>query len=221
MLVRYTPGRTGPAEGLRRAVRAVLYLPTACRLALDPGYPWLNAGAVRWLARRLAPSMEGFEWGSGRSTLFFARRAGRLTSIEHKAKWQRRVAALLAARRIGNVRLRLEPPLDQPGRPQLRPDLWRQLGYAPQKPEFNAYADAILDFPEESLDFVCVDGRARVACALNALPRLRPGGFLVLDNSEWEKYALIFTAAAGWQRHDFENGVWRTTIFRRPGRADG
>ncbi len=221
MLIRYTPGRTGLAEGLRRAARAVLYLPTACRLARDPGYPWLNAGAVRWLDRHLAPAMVGFEWGAGRSTFFFAARVARLTTIEHKEKWRRRLAQGLARRGVGNVTLRFVPPSDAPGRPGLRPDLWRELGYAPQKPEFAAYADAILDVAEASLDFVCIDGRARVACALNALPRLRPGGFLVLDNSEWEKYAPIFTAAAGWPRLDFENGVWRTTILRRPGGANG
>ena len=48
----------------------------------------------------------------------------------------------------------------------------------------------------------------------------RPGGLLVLDNSEWEKYAPVFAAASGWPRRDFENGVWRTTIWRRPGAAN-
>ena len=57
---RAAPGRT---NGLRRAARRVLYLPTACRMALDPCYPWLNAGAVRWLCRALTPGMTGFEWG--------------------------------------------------------------------------------------------------------------------------------------------------------------
>lgn len=221
MLIRYTPGRTGPAERLRRAARALLYLPTACRLACDASYPWINAGAVRWLRRRLSPEMTGFEWGSGRSTLFFAARVAQLTSVEHKDKWRRRVAAALTARGITNVTLRFEPPRDDPGRPHARPGLWQALGYRPQKPEFNAYADAILDVAPDSLDFVSLDGRARVACALNALPRLRPGGFLLLDNSEWEKYAPIFVATAGWPRLDFENGVWRTTIVCRPGPDNG
>ncbi|HWQ10611.1 MAG TPA: hypothetical protein VN436_15930, partial [Holophaga sp.] len=95
MLVRYTPGRQGLGERLRRAVRAVLYLPTAARMAADPCYPWLNAGAVRFLDRHLAPDMAGFEWGGGRSTAFVARRVARLVSVEHKAKWRRRTAALL------------------------------------------------------------------------------------------------------------------------------
>ena len=36
------------------------------------------------------------------------------------------------------------------------------------KPEFAAYADAILEFPEHAFDLICLDGRARVDCAANA-----------------------------------------------------
>ena len=217
MLIRYTPGRRAPGEVLRRLARAVLYLPTRCRLARDPCYPWLNAGAVRWLAGRLRPDMIGFEWGSGRSTAFFARRVARLVTVEHREKWRRRVAALLADQGLTNVDCRFLPPGDAPGRPQARPAIWQRLGHVHRKPEFAAYADAILDFPEQSLDFVSIDGRARVECALNAFDRLVPGGFLLLDNSEWEKYAPILAAVPDWARLDFENGVWRTTILRRPG----
>jgi hypothetical protein len=216
MLIRYTPGGDSAAQHLRRTARAVLYLPTACRMALDPCYPWINAGAVRFLSRRLAPDMTGFEWGGGRSTAFVARRVARLVSVEHKEKWRRRVTALLAREGIGNVECRFTPPGDDPGRPDERPDIWRATGHVHRKPQFAAYADAILDFPESSLDFVLIDGRARVECALNAFCRIRPGGFLLLDNSEWEKYAPIFAAAPDWERLDFENGVWRTSVLCRP-----
>lgn len=216
MLVRYTPGATGLVAWLRRAARAVLYLPTFCRMALDPCYPWINAGAVRFLQARLTKRMAGFEWGGGRSTAFVARRVLTLVTVEHNAKWRRRTAALLAAQAIGNVSCRFVPPGDDPGRPQARPDIWRRLGHVHRQPQYAAYADAILEYPEDSFDFVLIDGRARVECAYNALSRVRPGGFLLLDNSEWEKYAPIFAAAAGWTRLDFENGVWRTSILCRP-----
>lgn len=216
MLIRYTPGATGLLAGLRRALRAALYLPTACRMALDPCYPWINAGAVRFLEARLTKRMAGFEWGGGRSTAFAARRALTLVSVEHNAKWRRRTAALLARQAIGNVSCRFVPPGDAPGRPEARPDIWRRMGRVHAQPRYAAYADAILDFPEDSFDFVLIDGRARVECALNALSRVRPGGFILLDNSEWEKYSPIFAAAAGWTRRDYENGVWRTSILTRP-----
>jgi len=221
MLIRYVPGSGSVGQRLRRVLRVVLYLPTACRLVLDPCYPWLNAGAVRFLAGRLRPEMTGFEWGGGRSTAFVAKRVARLVSVEHKAKWRRRVDALLVREGLGNVECRFVPPSDAPGRPDDRPDIWRRLGHVHRKPEYAAYADAILDFPEASLDFVLIDGRARVECALNAFCRIRPGGFLLLDNSEWEKYAPIFTAAPDWPRIDFENGVWRTTILCHPAGQSG
>lgn len=221
MLIRYTPGRRGFGEALRRGARAALYLPTVCRLALDPCYPWLNAGAVRFLDRHLRPDMTGFEWGCGRSTAFVARRVARLVTVEHKEKWRRRVAALLAGQGIANVEFRFVPPGDGPGRPEARPALWRETGHVHRKPEFAAYADAILDIPEDSLDFVLIDGRARVECALNAFCRVKPGGFLLLDNSEWEKYAPVLAAAPDWRRIDFENGVWRTTILGRPAGRPG
>lgn len=217
MLIRYTPGRHGPGEAARRLARAVLYLPTRWRLAVDPCHPWLNIGAVRWLEARLRPDMVGLEWGSGRSTAFLAKRVAHLTTVEHKAKWRRRVQALLAGQGLTNVDYRFLPPSADPGRPDARPAVWGLTGLVHRRPELAAYTDVILEFPKESLDFVVIDGRARVECACNAFDRLRPGGFLLLDNSEWEKYAPIFAAVPGWPRLDFENGVWRTTVLLRPG----
>ncbi|WP_246198113.1 class I SAM-dependent methyltransferase [Solidesulfovibrio aerotolerans] len=218
MLIRYTPGATGFFAGLRRAVRAVLYLPTAWRMAQNPCYPWLNAGAVRFLESHLTKRMTGFEWGGGRSTAFVARRVLTLVSVEHQPKWRRRTAALLASQALANVSCRFVPAGDAPGRPEARPDIWQRLSHVHGQPQYAAYTDAILEYPQDCFDFVLIDGRARVECAYNALSRVRPGGFLLLDNSEWEKYAPIFTAAAaaGWTRRDYENGVWRTSIFCRP-----
>ncbi|EKO38919.1 MAG: hypothetical protein B193_2371 [Solidesulfovibrio magneticus str. Maddingley MBC34] len=216
MLIRYVPGATGFTAGLRRAARAALYAPTACRMAADPCYPWINAGAVRFLSRSLNRRMTGFEWGGGRSTAFLASRVLHLVSVEHSPKWRRRTLALLARHCLANVDCRFLPPGDDPGRPEARPEPWRCLNHVHRMPEYAAYSDAILDYPEESFDFVSIDGRARVECAFNAASRLRPGGFLLLDNSEWEKYAPIFAAFADWTRRDFENGVWRTSLLFKP-----
>ena len=49
------------------------------------------------------------------------------------------------------------------------------------------------------------------------LSKIKPGGFLILDNSEWEKYRPIFQVVTSWGRLVFENGVWQTTIFQKPG----
>ncbi|MFZ5812951.1 MAG: methyltransferase domain containing protein [Thermodesulfobacteriota bacterium] len=219
MLIRYVPRATSPAQRLRRLARAVLYLPTRARQMLDPAYPWINAGAVRFLRAGLRPDMRGFEFGSGRSTLFFSRRVASLVTVEHNEKWRRKVTALLMRSRAENVTLTFLPPGAATAVDTPRPAVWKSLGLAPRLPEFAAYFDHILSYPDEHFDFVLVDGRARVECAINAMEKIRPGGWLILDNSEWEKYAPVFQAAAAWKRRDYENGVWRTTIFLKPGRT--
>ena len=50
-----------------------------------PDHPWLAPHAVVWLEANLRPDMRGFEWGSGRSTLWFGKRLKSLTSIESNA----------------------------------------------------------------------------------------------------------------------------------------
>jgi predicted O-methyltransferase YrrM len=216
MLIRYIPRATSPGQRLRRLARAVLYLPTRARLFLDPAYPWINAGAVRYLRAHLAPDMRVLEFGGGRSTIYFSRLAGSLVTVEHNEKWRRKVAALIERFGAANVTLTFLPPGAQAADGVARPPAWEHVGMTPRRPEFAAYFDHILGYPDEHFDVVLVDGRARVECALNAMDKIKPGGLLVLDNSEWEKYDPVSRAMAAWTRRDFENGVWRTTIFRKP-----
>ena len=204
----------------KEAIRRILCTPVRIRTVLDKTYPWLNHGAVKWLRSNLTPDMIGYEWGSGRSTVFFARFIKRLVSLEHTKKWFRKVQGLMAECGVNNVDYYLIPPGGEPSSASaVRPHIWDDLQYTPRKPEFTAYFDHILRYPDEFFDVVLVDGRARVECALNALDKIKPGGFLILDNSEWEKYRPIFGAVIGWKRLAFENGVWQTAIFQKPGSA--
>ena len=209
-----------PMRLAKESIRRIFYTPVLIRTFLDKTYPWLNHGAVKWLRSNLTAEMIGYEWGSGRSTVFLARFMKRLVSLEHKKKWFRRVQGLMAEYGVTNVDYYLIPPGEEPpSASAVRPQVWENLKYSPRKPEFTAYFDHILRYPDQSFDVVLVDGRARVECALNALDKIKPGGFLILDNSEWEKYGPIFRVVTAWGRLVFENGVWQTTIFQRPGRA--
>jgi len=207
-----------PVYAAKWAARGLLHVPVRLRMAVDRDFPWLVADSVRWLLGFLRPNMTGFEWGSGRSTLFFARHSARLVSVEHKAKWFRRVSANLAERGLHNAECLFRPPDPQARPSPMRPAILAELGFRP-KPELAAYADAILDYPPDCFDYVCVDGRARIECAVNALDRLKPCGALILDNSERAKYRPVFAVLAAWPRHSFANGVWETTIFRKPDRC--
>jgi hypothetical protein len=71
------------------------------------------------------------------------------------------------------------------------------------------YVQAILTTEDSSFDIVVVDGQARNACCKAAAERLRPGGLLVLDNSDRITYepAHQFMALKGYSRLDFSGPV--------------
>jgi hypothetical protein len=73
---------------------------------------------------------------------------------------------------------------------------------------------------EEGLfDVIAIDGDRRADCAASALPRLKPGGIIILDNSDWYRAAGQRLRSAGLVQIDFtgfgpiNNYVWTTSVF--------
>jgi predicted O-methyltransferase YrrM len=189
----------------------------------NPDAPWLTAESVAFLERRLGPDHVGFEWGSGRSTVWFARRVRHLTSIEHDPHWyeavtrrldERGVAPKVTCRRIARDDAVL---IDHP------------------------YVSAISDLDDGALDFCLVDGltELRAHCALACLPKLKTGGIAIVDNANWslpheprsrapnsrgpaEGYAsaewqAFASQVADWPCIWTTNGVTDTAIWTKPG----
>jgi hypothetical protein len=147
------------------------YIFDRCLVAFDqlrrPADPWLTRPAISILESWLRPDDVGFEWGSGRSTVWFARRVRRLVSIEHDPAWYETVRERLArAGLLDRCDCRLEPD----GRDE-----------TPN----SRYVRAVEEVLDNTLDFALVDGVARVHCALAVLSKLRPGGLLCIDNANW------------------------------------
>ena len=122
-------------------------------------YPWYTYPAIEYLKQLDFRSKQVFEYGAGHSTLFWAARAARVVSVEHNPAWYDLI------------------------RPQL-PANCTLL----QESESNDYASAITRFAEP-FDVIVIDGlvtgRTRLKCAHAAIPRLRDGGMIILDNSDW------------------------------------
>lgn len=133
-----------------------------------PDQPWLTRAANQILADYLRDGDIGLEFGSGRSTLWFARRTKHLTSVEHNENWHASVAAMLKDAQLPNVDLHLVPQ-----------------DKAPDDALDAAYVRMTERFATGSLDFVLVDGVYRDCCALKALRVIRPGGLLIIDNANW------------------------------------
>lgn len=179
-----------------------------------PDAPWLTRGAVEFLEGALDPGHVGLEWGSGRSTVWLAKRVRGLISVEHDPAWFARVQGMLHRQDIENVTLHF---LDAKTR---------------------EYVAVIEEEADDALDFVLVDGVSDVrdSCALAAARKIRPGGLLVVDDvhrylpsesvapcalpadgrpltAKWEEFRAW---VAGWPVTWTSDGVRDTAIWRRP-----
>ncbi len=170
-----------------------------------PGEPWISEKAVRFCEARLNTGMRGLEWGSGRSTAWFARRLGTLLSVEHAVGWYEQVSVRLKEGNVGNVDYRLVP-----------------LDHAAQEPAHRdceslpLYVRVVEEFEEGSLDFVVVDGHYRQACVQAVLPKLKAGGLLLVDNTNWMRIS-DWGVPAHWQIvHRSMGFESETTIWQRP-----
>lgn len=134
----------------------------------QPDAPWLAKSAVLLLDSYLKPTDVGFEWGSGRSTIWFARRVGKLISVEDNQQWHTLVKKELAG-------VEIKAKLDY----RFIPCEHKEV----DEPSAHPYADASRDVGDASLDFALVDGNIRATCMKAVTAKLKPGGLLILDNA--------------------------------------
>lgn len=123
--------------------------------------PWLPNSLLIRLNEIIQPNHRVFEWGSGGSTVWFARRAKEVYSIEHDPSWHKKVGQQLKRNRLNNV----------------------SLSRIPISP---AYWESIVEYPDRFFDIVLVDGRERVKCFHLAVEKT--DGVLVLDNGLRKRY---------------------------------
>ena len=72
---------------------------------LDLELPWWSLSAIREMEKHLNHSHRVFEWGSGGSSVFLAKRCKELTTIEHDPDWFEQVGAIINEQEIGNSQL--------------------------------------------------------------------------------------------------------------------
>jgi hypothetical protein len=189
--------------------------------------PWVTFAARGWLAGYLDPTMSVFEWGSGASTLFLARRVAHVVSIEYEQRWFRSIGASMERSGLGNVDLRhIEPgPAGRPDPPGSEPGGFTSSDALYRGRSFERYVRSIESFPDRTFDLVWVDGRSRVACARACVPKVKEAGAVLLDDSDREDTAdaLPLFPPDLWTARHFEGpgpsclwpGFWRTTVFHR------
>ncbi len=117
--------------------------------------PWYTYPAIEYLSQFDYTDKKIFEFGCGYSSLFWAKRAGKVISIEDNLnwfdKWQKEFS---------------EPNLDIK---------WRDEG--------EIYEQAIFE-ENEKYDVIIIDGKRRNFCAETAVKALNDGGMIILDDSD-------------------------------------
>jgi hypothetical protein len=140
------------------------------------------------------------ELGAGRSTPWLAARAGFVATFESDAGWAEAVRHdVEAAGLAGRVTLYVHRPA--------------------------AFAREVRSLPDRAFDLVVVDCEAsadRVACTVAATEKVRPGGFLLLDDSDRREYLPVEEVLAGWPVRRFAGlkdqalVASETSLYRRP-----
>jgi len=172
--------------------------------------PWLTFPAIEFLKHAIRPNWKVFEFGSGASTIFFARRCKEVYSIEHDLVWAERVKAALNCMGLSNCRLQHVPPIARPPNHEIYHSQFP--GY--EDYDFENYVTSIDHHADGSLDLVLVDGRCRDASLRRAMRKVRPGGVLILDNTERSRYGeAIMHVPRTWERSVFPGPCAATEFF--------
>ena len=174
---------------------------------MDLREPWWPYDAIAWVAKQIQPQAQVFEYGGGGSTLWLADKGATVTVVEHDAAWRQKLNTALS----GKAKV-LRRDIDITGK----------LTSTVVPGFFDNYVSAIDEEPDDSLDLVIIDGRARIDCVRHARLKVRPGGLLLLDDTQRGRYQPAIKLLSDWKRHDF-TGLkpgnplpTQTSVWRRP-----
>ncbi len=145
--------------------------------------PWWTYDAIEQVEDFLnaRPHARVFEYGSGASTVWLAKRAGSVNSVDHDAGWIDFSRPRLSE--LGNATVEL---VGADTVPDADPHYHSgKSGY--RGTSFRTYVHSI-DRSEGQFDLIVVDGRARSACLAKAVSRLADDGMIVFDNSHRARY---------------------------------
>lgn len=149
--------------------------------------PWVTYPFIDFIKDRIKKDHKVFEFGSGNSTLFYAKYANSVVSVEHNKEWYEKISENKAE----NSEM-----------------IFCDLVYG------GDYCQTPLKLGEK-FDIIIIDGRDRVNCCKHAIDALSSGGVIVLDNSERESYkaGIDFLVEKGF-KHLYFSGIVPGLFYR-------
>lgn len=191
------------------------------------GLPWMTYDAIDFLEDITSVEMNVFEWGSGGSTLFFASRCKQVISVEHDKEWSKVLNHKLLDLGYENVLLKEIEGEKIDDYFNLNPENADDFISKDNKSSglsYEKYAKSIKQYDLNYFDIIVVDGRVRNACIKQAIPHIKKGGYLIVDNSDRSYYLSEFNFLNNkneWEKREFMGPVFfqhsfsKTSIFRK------
>ena len=134
----------------------------------DP-IPWVTYSFIDFIKDRIRKQHQVFEFGSGNSTFFYAKLAGKVVSVEHDQDWFNKISATKPAN-TEMIFCALQPDGDYCRMPTTK---------------------------DHKFNVIIVDGRDRVNCCMQSINALTEDGVIVLDDSEREFYLPAIHSLTG------------------------
>ncbi len=151
--------------------------------------PWYTFPATEYFNTLDVSGLKIFEYSSGHSSLYWARKGAKIWSVEDNPDWHDYMKSRSAD--MQGIFLRANE---------------------------SSYIDSIAE-PGEHYDIIIVDGQWRAKCTEKALEFLNPNGVIILDNSDWWKDAGFFLQQQGFFEVSFSGFgpvnafCWTTSLF--------
>ncbi|MBF6597701.1 MAG: hypothetical protein ITF98_05680 [Fermentimonas sp.] len=197
------------------------------KTTLSLGLPWMTYDAIDFLKEITSAEKNVFEWGSGGSTLFLATRCKHVITIEHDKEWSKILKEKLNKLDIENVTLQEIEGERIDNFFNLNPENADDFVSKELKSSglsYEKYVKAIDQYNNNHFDIIVVDGRVRNACIKRAIPHIKKGGYLIVDNSDRSYYLSEFNFLNNqneWKKNEFVGPVFfqhafsKTSIFKK------
>lgn len=183
------------------------YLTKVDASPLKDHVPWMTFSTIRFLEKKLTKKMRVFEYGSGGSSVFFSKRAGEVISIEHDKEWINKVCKEMKELNLTHwhpIFIAPEKNSDEDYHDPSDPlayssDCDTYRGY-----NFRSYVSSIGNFPDQYFDIILIDGRARPSCFIHSINKIKPGGYIIWDNTHRKHYMPTMSRVPShWKFIDF------------------
>jgi hypothetical protein len=181
--------------------------------------PWINYEAQEFLIKILNKNFIVYEYGAGSSTLFFSQKVKKIISIEHDLSWFNYFTKTVENLKFENIELNFfQPKKKNPESIKYgsKHDLkWKNY-------DFEKYVESIDQYEDDYFDLVVIDGRARDFCLEKAIPKVKPGGYILFDNADRELYGFTLQEIENWLvLRSFSPTVYdimfsQTNIYKKP-----